>query len=114
MGGVGGNFRCKCYMTWFYFLSQEPSCPPLLAPSTCFRAVSCVRCERFTARVGWGRRGGGGGIIVLLRAAARRGEKVGKGEKGWGPGGRRAYSWNGFDRGAGLIAIMIRPIGAEG
>lgn len=44
-----------------------------------------------------------GGWIIVLRVAWRR-EKVGKGSRGG----------TGFDRGAGLIAIMIRPISAQG
>lgn len=107
MGEDSNHFSCKFYTMWFNSLSQELYSPPLLPLVFVPLPVSGVR----DLRRGWG---GVGRIIMLLQAAARRGEKVGKGEKGWDPGGRRAYSWTGFDRGAGLIAIMIRPISAEG
>lgn len=77
------------------------------AASTCFRAAFRVRCERFTARVGWG-------LYCCCGLLRGEGRKLAKARRGGDPGGRGVYSCTGFDRGAGLIAIMIRPISAQG
>lgn len=72
-----------------------------------FHDASYVRCEKFMMRVGVCVcvRVQGGWIVDYSAAGC-----VEKGESWQG----EQRGWTGFDRGAGLIAIMIWPISAQG